>query len=160
MQILCHNWNYCQKKSAGQGICSTHLYFLMWVVVYLFCSVLAKWSAAFSSSVLGLSQHSFSRSHLQVAMLVIMVTIVIMVVVILIITMVMIVIVVVMISIITMWSWSFIMMCSTGLTTGMPLLPSYSLLSEVSIINITIFSLVPLLTCNTSRSPSSDWKDL
>ena len=47
-------------------------------------------------------------------------------------------------------------MCFTGLTTGMPLLPSYSLLSEVSIINITIFSLVPLLTCNTSRSPSSD----
>ena len=49
-----------------------------------------------------------------------------------------------------------IMMCCIGLTTGMPLLPSYSLLSEVSIINITIFSLVPLLTCNTSRSPSSD----
>ena len=49
-----------------------------------------------------------------------------------------------------------IMMCFTGLTTGMPLLPSYSLLSEVSIINITVFSLVLLLTCNTSRSPSSD----
>ena len=81
--------------------------------------------------------------------MVIMVTIVIMVVVILIITMVMIVILVVVISIITM--------CFAGLTTGMPLLPSYSLLSEVSIININTFSLSPLLTCNTStRSPSSD----
>ena len=123
------------------------------MVVYLFCSVLAKWSAAFSSSVLGLSQHCFSRSHLQVGVVVIMLTIVMVVV--LIITMLMIsdndggdidnhdVIMI-------------IMMCFAGLTTGMPLLPSYSLLSEVSIINITMFGLSPLLTCNTSRSPSSD----